>query len=79
MIDLIKNKIEDNFDELVAIRRHLHQYPELSFEEEETATFISKKLSEYNINHTNKIGGNGIVGLIEGKNPSKKKNDCPKS
>ncbi|MDB5227529.1 MAG: amidohydrolase [Bacteroidota bacterium] len=70
--DKIKNAADNCFDELVSIRRHLHEYPELSYNETETAKFISGKLSEYGIEHYNNIGGHGIVGLIKGKNPSKK-------
>src|SRR4051812_40638025 len=70
--DKIKKLADTYFDELVAVRRHLHENPELSFEEVETAKFISKKLSEYNIEHHNNIGGHGIVGFIKGKNPEKK-------
>ena len=68
----IKNLAAIFFEELVAVRRHLHAHPELSYEEVETAKFISKKLSEYGIEHTTNIGGHGIVGLIKGKNPDKK-------
>lgn len=58
--------------ELVAIRRHLHAHPELSFKEKETAQFISNKLTEYGIEHQTNIGGYGIVGYIKGKNPTTK-------
>ena len=51
-------------DELIAIRRHLHAHPELSFHEEQTAAFISKKLDEMGISHVGKVGGNGIVASI---------------
>ena len=34
-------------EELVATRRHLHQHPELSDMEFETALFIERKLDEY--------------------------------
>ena len=68
----IKAKIETYFSDLIAIRRHIHQNPELSFEETETAKFISSKLTEFNIEHKTNVGGNGIVGLIKGKNPTKK-------
>jgi amidohydrolase len=55
--------------ELSEIRRHLHRNPELSMKEEKTAAFISAKLEEYGIAHTKGIAVNGIVGLIEGRNP----------
>lgn len=56
----------------IAIRRHLHQHPELSFEEKETAAFIAMKLREFGINFQNNVAGHGLVGLIKGKNPDKK-------
>jgi metal-dependent amidase/aminoacylase/carboxypeptidase family protein len=42
--DKIKAKIEAHYNEIVANRRHIHQHPELSFEEVETAKYISQKL-----------------------------------
>ncbi|MBA3649482.1 MAG: amidohydrolase [Chitinophagales bacterium] len=59
-------------EEIISIRRHLHAHPELSFQEIETAKFISSKLSAWNIEHQTGIGGNGIVALIKGRNPGKK-------
>ncbi len=70
--DKIKNLADSYFDEMVSIRRHLHAHPELSYEEAETSKFISKKLTEFGIEHQTNIGGYGIVGLIKGKNPSAK-------
>ena len=52
-------------EELVATRRHLHQHPELSDMEFETALFIERKLDEYNIPHR-RVGDTGIVGIIHG-------------
>lgn len=58
------------YDETVRWRRHLHQHPELSFQETKTAQFIIDKLHEFGIEHirTN-VGGNGIVAKICGKHP----------
>lgn len=68
----IKQNVESNFQSLIDIRRHLHQHPELSFEEVETAKFISKQLTDIGIEHQTDFGGHGLVGLIKGKNPEKK-------
>jgi len=68
----IKAQVQNFFPELIKIRRELHANPELSFEEVNTAKFISNLLSDWGIEHQTGIGGNGIVGLIEGKNPSSK-------
>lgn len=56
-------------DEIVAWRRHLHQYPELGFAEVKTARFITDKLSEWGIDHQSGIATTGIVALIEGDRP----------
>lgn len=60
------------FAEIVQIRRHLHQHPELSFQEVETGKFIAQKLSEFGIPFQHGIAGNGVVALLEGKNPKSK-------
>ena len=58
--------------EIVDIRRHLHQHPELSFQEVETGKFIAQKLGEYGIPYEQGWAENGVVALIKGKNPEKK-------
>jgi amidohydrolase len=50
----------------------LHAYPELSFEEEQTANFIARQLDIFGIKYQKNIGGHGIVGIIKGKNPETK-------
>ena len=57
--------------ELVHWRRHLHQRPELGFQEQLTAEFIKKKLREWGIDHQTEIAKTGIVATIEGKQPGK--------
>ena len=52
--------------ETIEIRRPLHAYPELSFEEYNTSDYIVSKLKEYNIPYTQGIVKTGIVALIEG-------------
>lgn len=58
--------------ELVNIRRYLHTHPELSFEEEKTAAYISERLTSWGIEHQTGVAGHGITGLIKGRNPEKK-------
>jgi len=50
----------------VEARRHLHRNPELSFEEAETARFISNELESAGISHRTGVGGHGIIAMIEG-------------
>jgi len=51
------------------IRHHLHAHPELSYKEFETSVFIQQKLAEFGIPFK-VLATTGVVGLIEGKNPS---------
>lgn len=68
----IASLTESLFEEVVSWRRHLHQNPELAFQEFETAKFVSKILTKYNIEHQTGIAKTGIVALIKGKNPDSK-------
>jgi hippurate hydrolase len=59
-------------DYVIDCYRHLHAHPELSFHEIETARFIETELTKMNIPFRGGIGGTGILGKIEGKNPLQK-------
>ena len=72
MIDNIKQLAHQYFDEVISFRRHIHQHPELSFEEHETSNYVCSILDKYNITYTKGIVKTGIVAIIEGKNPTKK-------
>ena len=75
-MELLKEKIRAQagsvYPEMIAIRRHLHQHPELSKHEFETADLICRFLDTEGIEYTSGVGGNGIVALIMGRNPTKK-------
>lgn len=72
MIEAIKQAAQQGFSEWQRIRRHIHANPELSFEEYNTAEFISAQLEEWGIVHQTGIAGTGISGVIEGKSPAGK-------
>jgi hippurate hydrolase len=55
--------------ELVALRRQLHQHPELAFEEHETAKAVGAFLTKLGIKFRSGVGKTGIVALIEGAKP----------
>lgn len=63
-----EHELEENYQETVSIRRYLHQHPEASFEEKETAAFIVEQLKSYGITDIQENVGNGygIVAKIEG-------------
>ncbi len=56
--------LDDIREDIVGIRRHLHQHPELSFQEADTATLVAARLEEWGYAVTRDIGGNGLVGTL---------------
>ena len=70
--DKIRERAKAYFPNVVEMRRYLHEHPELSYEEVETGKYIAQKLTELGIPHVHGVAENGVVGLIEGRNPSKK-------
>lgn len=59
------------FQDTVNNRRHLHQNPELSFEEYETSAFVKQALTDLGIPFES-MANTGVVGIIKGDIPSDK-------
>ncbi|MGM8364486.1 M20 metallopeptidase family protein [Virgibacillus sp. W0181] len=57
------SKLEQEF---ITIRRHLHKYPELSFMEFETSSYVEKQLNDWGISNK-RVGDTGIVAWITGQ------------
>ena len=55
------------YGRVVALRRELHRYPELSGQEARTAAVISRFLHDLGIHHRTNIAGHGVVADIPGK------------
>jgi len=68
----IKSIASRNADKVVAIRRHIHSNPELSFKEFNTAKYIAKSLKELDLHPIEGVANTGVTALIKGKNPDKK-------
>lgn len=64
--------LEARKDEMIEIRRYLHENPELSFQEEKTAQYIIDFYKGKDVEiHTNVGNGYGIVVTIKGEKPGK--------
>ncbi len=56
---------------LIDIRRHLHQWPELSFQEYETSAFVAKQLHDLGVPHDTEVARTGVVGVLgNGEGPT---------
>lgn len=58
---------QDLYGRLVALRRELHRYPELSWEETRTAGVIRLFLESFGIQCRTNVAGTGVVADISGK------------
>src|SRR5947208_11526066 len=56
---------------VVSTRRTIHQDPELSFREEKTAKLVSEVLRSLDVIVKTKVGGNGVLGSLEGAKPGR--------
>ncbi len=60
------------FEDVVGIRRHIHRFPELSYEEFKTSAYIQEQLNCLGIPFKTGYVKNGVIGMIEGKNPKQR-------
>ena len=60
----IKAMVEDEFEELVEIRRDLHMHPELSEHEERTEKAICTQLDKLGIPYEAGVAGHGIIATV---------------
>lgn len=58
-------------DEIIQIRRDLHQIPELGEAEFNTGKYICQKLDEWGVAYRDKVADTGIVALVTGAYPGK--------
>jgi len=72
MFNTIQKLSQKYFSEAIEFRHQMHRFPELSFEEKETALLIAKELDKISVPYKKNIGGNGIVATLEGKSSNKK-------
>jgi amidohydrolase len=55
--------------ELIQWRRHLHQHPELSNREVETAKYVVERLKSFGLEAQTGVAGHGVVALLRGGRP----------
>lgn len=72
MKEQLMEMLDDRKDEMIQIRRFLHEHPELSFKEEKTAQYITDFYKGKDVKVQTKVGnGYGIIVTIVGGKPGK--------
>ncbi len=58
-------------DQLISLRRDLHQHPEIAGNEKRTSAVISKLLNDLGLEVHEAVGGYGVVGILKTDKPGK--------
>ena len=67
MKDMIKSLVDSYESQLLKTRHHLHENPELSFQEYKTAEYIRENLIRMGITLQDGISGTSTVGILKGE------------
>ena len=63
----IISELREKQQVLSSWRQHLHQYPEIAYEETMTSDFVAKKLESFGLEVHRGLGQTGVVGVIHGQ------------
>jgi amidohydrolase len=74
----IQTLAQKYYGDTIALRRHLHEFPELSYHEFETKKFISETLKNYGIPHSY-LANTGVLALIESTKNAQKQTTALRS
>lgn len=69
--DSLLREVKQYEDEIISIRRKIHEDPELSYKEFKTAKLVEEKLRSIGISVKGHVGGTGVVGILKGASPGK--------
>jgi amidohydrolase len=65
-VSKLHKRVDEIFEKVKGYREHLHENPELSFQEYNTMNFVSEQLTKIGISHERNVAGTGVVGIIRG-------------
>ncbi|HYN60444.1 MAG TPA: M20 aminoacylase family protein [Rubrivivax sp.] len=60
----LREEIATVLPEMIELRHHLHQHPELAFEEHATSDLVAQRLTQWGYNVHRGLGGTGLVGTL---------------
>jgi amidohydrolase len=65
-LDQLKSDIDELVPDMVALRRDLHEHPELGFEEVRTSSLVAQRLRSLGLQVQEGVAKTGVVGLLRG-------------
>lgn len=63
--------VQELAGEIVAVRRDLHRYPEVGFQEVRTSGIVARHLKDYGYEVRTGLGQTGVTGFLKGGKPGK--------
>jgi amidohydrolase len=64
-------EVEQLKDDVISLRRTLHQWPELGFQEQRTSTLVADRLTALGLQVTTGLAGTGVMGVLHGTGTGK--------
>ncbi len=71
LMTLLSTGSADVYEDAVRVRRHLHQFPELSNREYKTQAYLISELKALGLEHVEEMAGTGIRVVIDHGNPGR--------
>src|SRR5699024_1781280 len=71
MLGKLLERLKEKEDRMIGIRRHLHENPELSFQETETARYIADFYKDKDAEVETGVGGNGVKVTVDTGKPGR--------
>jgi hippurate hydrolase len=63
-MNTLREEIATVLPEMIGLRHHIHQHPELAFEEHATSDLVAQRLAEWGYEVHRGLGGTGVVGRL---------------
>lgn len=71
MKKVVDTLIDKHIEEVISIRRDLHEHPELAMQEVRTSKIVAEELEKLGLEVETGVGKMGVVGLLRGKEEGK--------
>ncbi len=71
LAEKIRQQAHILLNDVIAIRRHIHAHPELSFQEKETSAYIQSILRSWDVPFKTGFANHGIVAILDSGKPGK--------
>ncbi len=69
MTNRIRTLADEYLPHVIALRRTIHENPELAFQEFETSALIQRTLTEAGVSYIDGVAKTGVVAVVEGAHP----------